>query len=190
MNKSLKTSAKKFSKTSFWCGSGTFENSTSTPHHCCKGSALCFDPTEEREMNPAHNERLRWREWKGERKNYVEDGIDVLAGWEIVHSRCGESAEHVVNGGRYARHLGLGDEAVPVQVVQAEDPAQLLLHRAARRLAQAVEEILRRNRWTTDPTLAWFVLFLTLLNLSRGFLTICDLVSNFTLDPMFVRTVS
>lgn len=102
----------------------------------------------------------------------MEDLIDVPRRCLIIDGRRGVPAEHLedchgplfVQGKNersstrakwrrpdkpgadlHARHLGFRDVAVAVQVVQAEDPAHLLLGGAARGLRQRLQEVLQRD---------------------------------------------
>ena len=62
---------------------------------------------------------------------YLEDALDVLARRVLVDARVGEAAHHVVDGADDVQHLVTADVAVAVDVVEAEDPLQLLRQRAA-----------------------------------------------------------
>jgi len=62
----------------------------------------------------------------------MEEFFYVLLGRSVFHLGLGGLAEHVVDGVDDVEHLGLGDESVAVEVVQAENPLQLFLRRAPR----------------------------------------------------------
>ena len=76
----------------------------------------------------------------------MEDAIDVLARRRVrlCDVGVGVAAQHLVDGADDVQHLLLADEPVAVQVVQPEDPLQLVLHRAPRYVGQDRQELLRQ----------------------------------------------
>jgi len=58
----------------------------------------------------------------------------MLFGRVFLNRRSGVPAKHVVDRRNYLQHLGFGDEAVAVLVVQPEYPLQLLLNTPSRYL--------------------------------------------------------
>lgn len=75
----------------------------------------------------------------------MEYPLYVVLGGGLLHHGSGVPAQHVVDRGHHLQHLGLGDQAVAVLVIQAKYPLELLLHRAPRHLGQDGQEVLRRN---------------------------------------------
>ena len=63
-----------------------------------------------------------------------------------IHQRGALDAEQLVHGDHDVGHLGLGDGAVTVEVVQAEGPAELLVEGAVQQRGQGHQHVLRVNQ--------------------------------------------
>ena len=63
-----------------------------------------------------------------------------------IHQRGALDAEQLVHGDHHVGHLGLGDGAVTVEVVQAEGPAELLVEGAVQQRGQGHQHVLRVNQ--------------------------------------------
>lgn len=72
----------------------------------------------------------------------MKDLLHMLFGGRFLHLRLGRSAHHLVDGADDVHHLCLGDEAVIVYVVEAEDPLKLLLRRASGHRREGCQEVL------------------------------------------------
>ena len=63
-----------------------------------------------------------------------------------IHQRGALDAEQLVHGDHHVGHLGLGDGAVAVEVVQAEGPAELLVEGAVQQRGQGHQHVLRAKQ--------------------------------------------
>ena len=63
-----------------------------------------------------------------------------------IHQRGALDAEQLVHGDHHVGHLGLGDSAVTVEVVQAEGPAELLLQRAVEEGGEGDQHVLQETK--------------------------------------------
>ena len=81
----------------------------------------------------------------------------------LVDAGLGEAAHHVVDGADDVRHLFLRDATVVVDVVQVEDPLQLLSEGASREEGQADDKLLQTHssQYEIPPALQPLVVYRT-----------------------------